>query len=127
MGSRKDRDEWWYERDSHGYGKLNEVGRELLTFLSLNGTTVCNTWFQKRETYKHTWQHPKSKKWYCIDYAIIRHLYRRRCVDVLMVHEAECNTDHQSMLRMKLLVRMRRLFRRKHEGPGTRKFDVIPN
>ena len=31
VGPREDRHEWWYVRGPHGYSKLNEVGRELLT------------------------------------------------------------------------------------------------
>ena len=27
-----DDSDWWYERGPHGYGELNEVGRELLSF-----------------------------------------------------------------------------------------------
>ena len=49
VGSREMDDEWWYKRGPHGYGDLNEAGRELLSFLSTNETTVCNTWFQKRD------------------------------------------------------------------------------
>ena len=37
-------DEWWYERGPHGHGVPNEAGRELLSFLSINEATVCNTW-----------------------------------------------------------------------------------
>ena len=63
VGSRAVQDgEWWYERGPHGYGELNEAGMELLSFLSTNEATVCNTWFQKKEIHKQTWQHPKSHK-----------------------------------------------------------------
>ena len=50
------------ELSPHGYGELNEAGRDLLSFLSTNEATVCNTWFQKKRIYKQTWQHPKSRK-----------------------------------------------------------------
>ena len=62
VGSRGADDEWWYERGPHGYGELNEAGKELLSFLSTNEATVCNSWFQKRDIQKQTWQHPKCKK-----------------------------------------------------------------
>ena len=55
-----DDDEWWRERGPHGYEKLNWAGKELLSFLSKNEPTVCNTSFGK-DMYKQTWQHPKSK------------------------------------------------------------------
>ena len=48
------------------------AGKELLHFLSLNEATVCNTWFMKKDIYKGTWQHHRSKNWHCIDYAIVR-------------------------------------------------------
>ena len=43
VGSRTADDRWWYERGLHGYGKLNEAGQELLSFLSTNEATICNT------------------------------------------------------------------------------------
>ena len=54
VGSRGE-DEWWYERGPNGIGELNEAGRELLSFLSTNEVTVCNTWFEKRPARKVTW------------------------------------------------------------------------
>ncbi len=48
VGSRSENDEWWDERGPHGHGILNEAGRELLSFCSVNEATVCNTWFQKK-------------------------------------------------------------------------------
>ncbi len=33
-------------RGPHGTGESNEAGRELLTFLSIDEATECNTWFQ---------------------------------------------------------------------------------
>ena len=61
-GSRGVDDEWWYERGPHGYGELNDAERELSSFLSTIEATVHNTWFQKRDICKQTWQHPKSQK-----------------------------------------------------------------
>ncbi len=43
VGSRSENDEWWDERGPHGHGVLNEAGRELLSFCSVNEATVCNT------------------------------------------------------------------------------------
>ena len=42
----------WYDRGPHGLGVMNETGRELLSFLSINGATVCNTWFKKNDVHK---------------------------------------------------------------------------
>ena len=81
VGSRSREDERWDKRSPHGRGVLNDTGRELLSFFNVNRATVCNTWFQK-EIYKQTWQHPKSKQWHCIDYAIMRKVQCWRCLNV---------------------------------------------
>ena len=63
VGSRVSGDEeWWNERGPHGHGALNEAGRELLSFLSINEATVCNTWFEKKDIHKQTWQHPSPSR-----------------------------------------------------------------
>jgi hypothetical protein len=63
---REAHDERWYEKSPHKYGEINEAGKKLLSLLSSNEARVCNTWFQKWDIYKQTWQHPKSQKWHCI-------------------------------------------------------------
>ena len=82
MGSRTSGDDWSLNvRGPHGLEEANDAGKELLSFLSLNEATICNTWFEKKDIHKSTWQHPKSKKWHCIDYAIMRQKDRARCID----------------------------------------------
>ena len=124
VGSRTDRhDRWWYERGPHGYGSLNEAGRELLSFLSVNEATVCNTSFMKKDIFKRTWQHPKSGQWHCIDHAIMRKNDRRRCLDATVVRSAQCNTDH---MMLKVKVRMRcKAFRSARTVRPSSKFDVF--
>ena len=123
VGSRSGDDkEWWDERGPHGFGVLNEAGRELLSFCSLNGATVCNTWFQKRAIHKQTWQHPKSKQWHCIDYVIMRRAHSWRCLDVVVKRGAVCNTDHHLLLmRLKL---GRKFSRRGAKERLVKRFDV---
>ena len=98
------------------------MGRELLTFLSTTESTVCNTWFIKKNIHKQTWQHPKSKRWHCIDYAIMHQKDRRRCLDVTVKRGAECNTDHQ-LLCMKIKM-LGTCHRRIVPTVRTRRFDV---
>ena len=123
VGSRGVINEWWYERGPHGYGELNEAGKELLSFLFTNEATVSNTWFKKRDICKQTWQHPKSKRWHCIDYMIVRKAHRRRCLDVSVMRGADCNTDHR-LLRAKLTVGRSRSFMRDCAGASVRRWDV---
>ena len=55
---------------------------------------MYNTWFEKKDVYKQTWQHPKSKKWSCIDFVVMKQHYWKYCVDVPVRRGAFCNTDH---------------------------------
>ena len=107
----------------HGTGVINEAGEELLAFLATNEARVCNTWFPKKEIHKRTWQHPKSKKWHCIDYAVIRQRDHKRCLDACVKRGAECNTDHQ-LLRIKLRVRGKGGYHRSSPKKKNSKFDV---
>lgn len=88
-------DMWDGVRGPYGYGVVNDAGKELLSFLAVHQATVCNTWYMKRDIHKQTWQHPKSKQWSCIDFAITRQKDRKMCTDVSVRRGAECNTDHQ--------------------------------
>ena len=53
--------------------------------------------------YKQAWQHPGTKQWHCIDYTLMRHKQRRRCVNAQVMRRAECWTNHE-MVRAKVLV-----------------------
>ena len=122
MGSRTSDDNWCMKvRGPHGLAEMNDAGKELLSFLELNEARVCNTWFEKKVIHS-TWQHPKSKKWHCIDYAIMRQKDHARCIDAAVKRGAECNTDHQ-LLRIKVKVAGGRCFCKPHSKPP-KKFDV---
>ena len=102
VGSRQGEGDMWASvHGPHGLGEVNESGRELLDFLSINEASLCNTWFCKKDIRKQTLKHPKTKKWHCIDFATMRQRDRRRCIDACVKRGAECNTDHQ-LLRIKI-------------------------
>ena len=61
MGSRTSGDDWSVNvRGPHGVEETNDAGKELLSFLSLNEATICNTWFEKKVIHKNTWQRVRS-------------------------------------------------------------------
>ena len=95
IGSREPDDHLRMTRGPHGHGSVNDAGKELLGFLTTHQATACNTWFQKKDIHLATWQHPKSKSWFCIDYIVMRQKDRKLCVDAGVKRGAECNTDHQ--------------------------------
>ena len=77
--------EWEHVRGPQGHGEVNEAGKELLTSLSLSKATVYNTWFIKKDTHEQTWQHPRSKKWHCIDCTITRQADCKRCLNAAVI------------------------------------------
>ena len=90
-----DEDDLWSSvLGPHGYGEVNDAGKELFSFLSCHQAAVCNTWFEKKDVYKQTWQHLRSKKWNCSDFVVMNQRHRRYCVDVSVKRGAFCNTDH---------------------------------
>jgi hypothetical protein len=104
VGARETADDIWGDvRGPHGYGELNDAGKEFLAFLCANEATICNTWFSKKDIHKQTWQHPKSKKWHCIDFAVMRQKDRLKCLDARVMRGAVCHTDHQ-LLVVKVMV-----------------------
>ena len=123
VGSRDGADDpWGNVRGPHGYGNVNDAGKELLAFLAANEATICNTWFCKRDIYKRTWMHPRSKQWHCIESKTMRQKDRSRCLDVTVKRGAECNSDHQ-LLCMKL--RMRRIrYPKRHSTKRLPRYDV---
>ncbi len=121
VGSQDESDDpWGGVRGPHGFEGANDAGKELVSFLSINGATVCNTWFKKRDIQKQTWQHSKSKQWHCKDYVIMR---RRRCLDVTVKRGAECNTDHQ-LVCLKFKVSGSYHHRRSTPPSQLKRFDV---
>ena len=55
MGGRQSSDDQWTNVGGpHGFGALNDAGKEFLSFLSVNEATLCNTWFMKRGIQKGT-------------------------------------------------------------------------
>jgi len=47
--SELEKSQWNRVRGFHEVGKINEAGTSLLTFCALNGLSVMNTWFEKRD------------------------------------------------------------------------------
>ena len=53
----------------------------------------------------------------------MKKVHRRKCLDVSVMREADCNTDHR-MLRAKVVVGRKVYFRKKHNGAGVKRWDV---
>ena len=58
---------------------MNESGAVLLSFCALHCLSIMNTYFEKHDVYKYTWQHLGSMPWHCIDYILMRQCQRKFC------------------------------------------------
>ena len=117
---RQEEDMWNGVRGCHGVGQINESGEALLSWCALNYLAVIFTMFEKKNIHKHSWQHPASKQWHCIDYIIMRQKQRSRCCDVSVLRSADCWTDHKLLhAQMKL-----QHFTRRKNTNIRKKYDV---
>ena len=65
-------DLWPDVHGGFGVGVPNAAGLELLNFSQQHSLAICNTHFRKKLIHLATWQHPRSGKWHCIDYIMVR-------------------------------------------------------
>ena len=89
----------------HGLRVMNEAGLSLLSFCSMNNLAILNTYFEKRDIYKQTWQNPGINVWHSIGLVLMRQS-QRRCMDVQVMRGAECWSDHR-MVRAKMRMKYR--------------------
>jgi hypothetical protein len=105
-----------------GVDQRNEAGDNLVEFCALNGLRIMNTVFKKRDRLKHTWQHPGTKNWHCIDYVMFRQTQSRKCTNVEVKRSAECWSDHK-LLAAEIRLRATRKYRQLEQVPQ-KKLDV---
>ena len=61
---------------------------------------------KKKNKYKGTWQHPRSRHWHMIDYVIVRWRDLQDLYHVRAMRDAECWTDHRLVrAKMELTIR----------------------
>ncbi|KAL1447535.1 hypothetical protein WDU94_013872, partial [Cyamophila willieti] len=96
----------------HGTGVMNANGLRLLQMCAEQDLRISNTFFQQKDMYKTTWQHPRSKQWHTIDYIISRRTNKSRVLRCRAMRGAQCDTDHQ-LLRAVIKARVKPLFHKK--------------
>ena len=79
----------------HGVGNCNDNGCLLLEFCSGHELTITNTMFQKKDRYKTTWQHPRSKHWHQLNYILTRQRDINDVQHTRIMPSADCYTDHR--------------------------------
>ena len=120
VGSNDGNTSWDGVLGMHGLGKMNEAGLSLLSFCCMNNLSIVNTFFEKRDIHKRTWQHPGTRDWHCIDYVLMRQNQKKLCIDAHVMRGAKCWSDHK-MLRAKLAVAFSHLPRSKRSKSNSQK------
>lgn len=82
----------------NGMGNANSNGELLLTKCTEHGLVITNTVFRQKNKYKGTWQHPRSRHWHLIDYAIVRKKQLKEVKITKAVTHVENWTDHRLVL-----------------------------
>ena len=77
-----------------GLGEMNEAGRELMEWCSMNGLAYVNSYV--RHARRGTWQHPRSGRWYELDGFLVRKNERYGLVKGMKAMHASVLSDHRA-------------------------------
>lgn len=119
VGKRQNR--WEEALGSHGTGMRNENGLRLLNLCTQQKLSITSSWFQQKDKFKNTWQHPRTKLWHQIDHIIVRERDNAKVVRCRTMRGAQCETDHQ-LVRSTMQVKLR-IFHQKKKNDH-RPFDT---
>ena len=97
----------------HGIGRCNSSRLRLLTFCSEHHLTITKTRFQLRNSYKTTWQYPRSINWYLLDFILVRQCDVADVQVTRVTRGAVGDTDH-------------RLVRSKHDYEWSHSVEELP-
>lgn len=93
----------------HGVGEMNSSGLRLLQLCAQQSLRVTNTFFQQKNKFKTTWQHPRSKQWHTLDYVVARIKNNAKILRCRAMRGAQCDTDHR-LLRLTVKARPKRFY-----------------
>ena len=82
----------------YGLGERNNSGDKLVEFCRRNDLFVTNTWFEQKETARHTWVSPGDRCRNQIDYILCSQRYRNSILNSKVRHGADCASDHKPVV-----------------------------
>ena len=83
---------------SHGSGRRNEEGRNLLDFCKRNNFIIGNSWFQKQESHKYTRYSWNNEHKTIIDYIMCTKLIQNKLTNVKVIPSVNFDSDHRLLV-----------------------------
>jgi hypothetical protein len=79
-----------------GFGTRNLAGEMLLEFVEARGMVIANTWFDKEDAKKVSYESGGCKT--VVDYVLVRKREQRNVIDVKVIPGEACLTQHKLMI-----------------------------
>ena len=87
----------------YGLGIRNDNGSRLIEFCKRHDLTITNTWFEQKETRRHTWISPDGVTKNQIDYVLVNQRYRNSITNSKSRKDMDCGSAHTPVsVKMKL-------------------------
>ena len=81
-----------------GLGERNNNGERLIEFCKKHGMSITNTFFEQKETSRHTWTSPDGKTKNQIDYMLVNNRFRNSIKNSKSRPGADCGSDHNPVI-----------------------------
>ncbi|KAI5742924.1 hypothetical protein M8J77_012730 [Diaphorina citri] len=82
----------------YGLGNINSAGEDLVNFCEENNLFVSNTWFDQKQSARHTWISPNGIYKNQIDYICVSNRFRNSITNAKARPGADCGSDHNPVV-----------------------------
>uniref|UniRef100_A0A8D8LZ42 Craniofacial development protein 2 n=3 Tax=Cacopsylla melanoneura TaxID=428564 RepID=A0A8D8LZ42_9HEMI len=103
----------------YGLGDKNSAGDDLIAFCHENNLFLANTWFQQKESARHTWTSPGQNIKNQIDFIGVSKRFRNGVINCKARPGADCGSDHNPVV-MTIKIKLKKLDKKK----TTEKWDL---
>ena len=103
----------------HGLGEKNNRGSRLVDFCEKHNLFITNTWFEQKETARHTWISPGDRTRNQIDFVLCNQRYRNGVQNAKTRQDADCGSDHKPVI-----VTMQTKLKRINRKPKGQRWDL---